>query len=177
MHARRLFFALWPAQDDAARIMAWARDAHALLGGRIMRQDTLHLTLAFLGGTGERDVQRLIQAVPGWTARIEPITLRRFGRFHGPRVVWAGPDENSRIVWLDALHQAVWSRLESMGWQPPSEAFRPHVSLLRRAGSGDMAMLGCRPPITWTPEACVLAASQPDLGGSRYQVLARMRLA
>src|SRR5690606_7323542 len=46
---RRVFFALWPDARTAAVLSGWAQDAHAMCGGRIMRPDTLHLTLAFLG--------------------------------------------------------------------------------------------------------------------------------
>lgn len=96
-HARRLFFALWPSAADAARIMAWAQQAHQLWGGRVMRQDTLHLTLAFLGETPEEQVQRLCRAAPDWPAPVRPVTLTHCGCFRGPRVVWAGPDRKSVV--------------------------------------------------------------------------------
>src|SRR3546814_3063338 len=74
--------------------MAWANDAHALCGGRVMRPETLHVTLAFLGSTPAARVAELVRAVPGWQARTGAMTLRRFGRFTGPRIVWAGPTED-----------------------------------------------------------------------------------
>lgn len=176
-HARRLFFALWPSAADAARIMAWAQQAHQLWGGRVMRQDTLHLTLAFLGETPEEQVQRLCRAAPDWPAPVRPVTLTHCGCFRGPRVVWAGPDacDPQPLAWLHALHQDLWQRLQALGWQAPHEAFRPHVSLLRKAAPADTAALR-RAPLTWAPEQCVLVASRPAQSGSYYEVLARMRL-
>ncbi|NYT58600.1 RNA 2',3'-cyclic phosphodiesterase [Alcaligenaceae bacterium] len=173
----RIFFALWPSQADAAHLMAWAHDAHAAFGGRIMRADTLHLTLAFLGATPADRVQALVQAMQSWPAPVGPIVLRRFGRFAGPRIVWAGPgeDDSDRLSWLDGLHQDLWNRLQAMGWQRPAGRFRPHVSLLRKVGPGEASALR-RPPLVWTPDQCVLVASQPSDSGSRYQVLARMPL-
>lgn len=173
----RIFFGLWPSEDDAARIMAWANDAHAAFGGRIMRADTLHLTLAFLGSTPADRVDALVQAAPSWPAPVGPIVLQRFGRFAGPRIVWAGPgaDDTGRLAWLDQLHDSLWSRLELMGWPRPKNAFRPHVSLLRKAQPGDPAVLR-RAPLAWTPAQCVLVASQPADSGSYYQVLASMPL-
>src|SRR3546814_4680206 len=81
------------------------------------------------------------------------MTLRRFGRFTGPRIVWAGPteDDEERLDWLDALHDDLWSRLEEMGWTRPDAIFRPHVSLLRKEGPGAVQTLR-RPPLAWMPD-------------------------
>jgi len=175
--ALRLFFALWPSQEDAARMMVWARYAHQLCGGRIMRQETLHLTLAFLGETPADKAQALVAAAPSWTARVGTLVLDRFGKFEGPRIVWAGPggQDGQRVEWLDALHQSVWSQLCALGWEQTPSTFRPHVSLLRRAGPCNIAELR-QPPFAWTPAECVLVASQPAEHGSCYNVLARMPL-
>ncbi|MFW7340568.1 RNA 2',3'-cyclic phosphodiesterase [Pollutimonas sp. H1-120] len=172
---QRIFFGLWPSAETAAQIMEWAHEAHALFGGRIMRPETLHLTLAFLGGTPAARVSELIQAVPDWQVRVETMVLRRLGRFAGPRIVWAGPsqDDAQSLDWLDTLHDDLWIRLEEMGWARPDMIFRPHISLLRKAGSGDVQGLR-RPPIIWTPERCVLVASTPGEGGSCYRELARL---
>ncbi|MGB6102216.1 MAG: RNA 2',3'-cyclic phosphodiesterase, partial [Pusillimonas sp.] len=145
--ALRIFFALWPSEADAAGIMAWAHDAQAAFGGRIMRADTLHLTLAFLGSTPADRVDELVRAVPSWPAPVGAIVLRRFGRFTGPRIVWAGPgaSETDRVAWLDRLHDVLWDRLRTLGWARPEGVFRPHVSLLRKAGPGEPAALR-RPP-------------------------------
>jgi 2'-5' RNA ligase len=171
----RQFFALWPSARDARAIMDWAHDAHRCCGGRIMRQDTLHITLAFLGETSSGRACQLIEAAPCWPAPVGQVTLRRFGRFAGPRIVWAGPgrDDNDRTPWLDALHDSLWGRLQAMGWNRPASVFRPHVSLLRRAGQADLSALR-RAPLAWTPEKCVLVASQPAQTGSYYKVLASM---
>jgi len=172
---QRIFFGLWPSADVAARIMEWAREAHAVCGGRIMRPENLHLTLAFLGGTPAGRVAELVRAAPHWPVRTGAVGLSRFGRFTGPRIVWAGPDRADirPADWLDALHDDLWTRLEGMGWTRPVMAFRPHVSLLRKAGAGDVQSLR-RPPIVWTPERCVLVASSPSPEGSSYRELARL---
>lgn len=176
--SRRLFFALWPAAADAARIMQWANIAHQACGGRIMRPETLHLTLAFLGNTSAEKVITLQSAAAEWPAQARAITLERFGCFQGPRVVWAGPGAQGTHAqaWLQALHDDLWMRLEAMGWQRPDTAFRPHVSLLRKASTNQTAALSAPAPLTWLPEQCMLVASTPGENGSYYEVLARMRL-
>lgn len=168
--SRRLFIGLWPDASTVEALSAWAAQAHALCGGRIMRPDTLHLTLAFLGHVDAGRVAALHEAVPGWRVRTGALGLTRFGRFKGPRIVWAGPSAQ-RIDWLDALHGDLWERLRIMGFAPPDEAFRPHVSLLRNAGPGDVSSLVVEQPIAWTPARCVLVASTPAATGSYYEVL------
>ncbi|HUG59980.1 MAG TPA: RNA 2',3'-cyclic phosphodiesterase [Candidimonas sp.] len=175
--ALRLFFGLWPSPESASNIMAWAQDAHALCGGRIMRPETLHLTLAFLGSTPADKTQQLVQAASGWTIPSGSLVLRRFGRFVGPRVVWAGPLDSSEepLPWLADAYDTLWAHLEQQGWQRPLSAFRPHVSLLRKAGPGDVGALH-RAPLVWTPEQCVLVASTPGEQGSAYKILAKLPL-
>lgn len=171
----RVFFGLWPSAETAARIMEWAHAAHALFGGRVMRPETLHLTLAFLGATPAARVAELARAAASWQVHVGPMALSRFGRFAGPRIVWAGPgqDDARHLDWLHTLHDSLWTHLEEMGWERPDMAFRPHISLLRKAEPGDVQGLQ-RPPIVWTPERCVLVASTPGEGGSFYRELARL---
>lgn len=156
--------------------MAWSEDAHALVGGRCMRVDTLHMTLAFLGNTAPDRIDALVAAVQTWPAvQLDHVVLQRFGRFVGPKVVWAGPAGGRTLhtQWLTELHDALWQRLEALGWPRPDTVFRPHVSLLRNAGDGDVSVLQ-RPELHWMPERCVLVASTPLEGKSSYRVLAQL---
>jgi 2'-5' RNA ligase len=173
---RRLFFALWPPAAALPEILHWVHDAHAVCGGRPMRPDTLHMTLAFLGAVPAEQAERLARIASAWSVCIEPLILRCFGRFPGPKIVWAGPsgEDTDCIRSLRLMHESLWSRLEALGWPRPAEGFRPHMSLLRKAGPGDIESLS-RPPLTWTPKACVLVASEPGQDGSRYRVLARLQ--
>lgn len=173
----RVFFGLWPSQETASDMLEWARDAHALCGGRMMRTDTFHLTLAFLGSTPAERVEQLIHEAPQWPAAVGELVLQRFGRFAGPRIIWAGPGQSDadRVAWLDQLYDGLWQRLQALGWDQPAATFRPHVSLLRKAGSCNVQQLH-RPPLVWRPAQCVLVASTPSEGGSNYRVLAAMPL-
>lgn len=173
----RLFFAYWPSQKTVDEITPWVQQAHALYGGRMMRPDTLHMTLAFLGAAGAEQAQALVDACAAWTLPTGDMVLSEPGRFKKPGVVWLGPDSSApgEPAWLYAAHERLWSLLEPFGWQRPESGFRPHVSLLRNAGPGELSALR-RPDVPWAPDRCVLVGSHPTPSGSRYTVLAELKL-
>lgn len=172
---RRLFFALWPDAATVDELVGWTRLAHEVCGGRQMRPDTLHLTLAFLGEVAADRIPDLISVLRVPRGPAGTLALDRFGRFRVPRIVWAGP--SAPVSWLDALHASLWRDLSRLGLRPPDEPFRPHVSLLRKAGDGDLSRFPLLRPIIWTADRLVLVASTPSQMASYYQVLGECRLA
>lgn len=172
----RLFFAYWPSASEVEEILPWARNAHALYGGRMMRADTLHMTLAFLGETAPPAISQLADACAGWRLPTGSMLLREPGCFPRAKVVWLGPAADAgSLEWLHQAHARLWACLAPLGWQPRESAFRPHVSLLRNAAPASLDRL-TGPAITWTPGRCVLVGSQPTASGSRYTELAEVPL-
>lgn len=171
----RLFFAYWPSPETAEQIVPWVRGAHALCGGRMMRTDTLHMTLAFLGSVPDDTARELAGACTGWRLPSGTIRLCVPGRFRQARVVWLGPDSSrpEELAWLHEAHRRLWEHLAAWGWSPRELVYRPHVSLLRNAGPADLAGLK-GPEICWRPQRCLLVASNPDASGSRYTALAEV---
>ncbi|NLC34840.1 MAG: RNA 2',3'-cyclic phosphodiesterase [Alcaligenaceae bacterium] len=174
----RLFFAYWPSPSKAEAMAPWVQSAHALYGGRMMRTDTLHMTLAFLGQADEAATQHLVAACQEWTLPSGSMVLREPGRFLNAKVVWLGPAaaEPASLEWLYRANEQLWAQLAPLGWSPRETAFRPHVSLLRNAGPGPLEALQ-GPTVHWTPKRCVLVGSRPTQAGSRYTVLAEIPLA
>ncbi|WP_459615900.1 RNA 2',3'-cyclic phosphodiesterase [Bordetella sp. 2513F-2] len=165
----RLFFALWPDAATAARLHDWIRAAHAACGGRPMRIDTLHITLAFLGPADPARTAQLVQATRQQSIPPGEIPIVRYGVFPRPRIVWAGPAETGQPG-LEALHDELWAWLAPLGWQRPAQPFRPHATLLRHADTA--APLPPPPgPVVWRYERYALVHSEPG-GGARYRTLA-----
>ncbi len=171
----RLFFAYWPDPEKAEEIVPWVQKAHALYGGRMMRTDTLHMTLAFLGETEDERANELVQACTEWRLPSGSMVLREPGSFSNAKVVWLGPQETApgSLAWLHEAHDTLWSLLEPFGWQRRESTFRPHVSLLRNAAPAELNALH-GPAVNWTPEKCVLVGSKPTNTGSHYTVLAEL---
>ena len=59
---RRLFFALWPDAPAAAALYRVAAESREACGGRLMRPETLHLTLAYLGRVADRCLPSVLAA-------------------------------------------------------------------------------------------------------------------
>lgn len=171
--ALRVFFALWPDGRALDGLAPWQARAHARCGGRPMRPDTLHLTLAFLGQATPGQVDALVAHTRG--DRIAPgkVLLSRYGAFPKQGIVHAAPDPDASATQaLHALNGRLWTALEALGWQREPRPFRPHVTLLRKA---DCSQLPDPPaePVPWAYRQYVLVSSEPTMGTAHYRVLAR----
>ena len=89
----RLFFALWPSAAECAALSAWHSPLRKLCGGRVMRTDTLHSTLVFLGDVEESRLEVLRLVAKGSNCRgfeLKLTTAHYWGHNH---IVYAAPDE------------------------------------------------------------------------------------
>ena len=166
----RLFFALWPDDEVRAQLVHWSRELHAVCGGRPIRLENLHLTLAFLGSVEDRRVKEVERAASEVAAHASTLVLDQPGFWKHNRIAWAGasavPGELGAMV--GELREALQrSRVDF----DPKE-FVSHVTLLRDARE-PRAMPELE-PIRWDWDGFVLVRSvtQPR---SRYEVLRSWR--
>ncbi len=155
----RLFFACWPPAGTAQALAAWAREAQRESGGRAVRPENVHLTLAFLG-----DADPAAAAAHGAAVRAPALDFMldevRF-RTH-QRILWAAPAQTPPA--LAALAQA-------LGEKRP---FAAHVTLVRHARHGRRL-----PPfaaVDWPVREFALVNSTLGSLGPSYEVLARYAL-
>jgi len=162
----RLFFALWPDERVRAQLTRWARELHAACGGRLMRSESLHLTLAFLGNVEDARVAEVERAAAAIAARAFSLKLDQPGHWKHNRIAWAGasvvPPE------LDALVADLRAALSGAHVVFDPKAFVSHVTLLRDA-SEPRAMPALQ-PIEWKPDSFALMRSVVLPRGSRYEV-------
>lgn len=164
----RLFFALWPSQSVRAHFHDWARAVHADCGGRVLRAETLHLTLAFLG---EVDPSRLdlLMALMQRTPLV-PCTLTFDHLVYevDRKILWASANHVPDA--LGATRDTLLSQWQNQGGRIEVRSFRPHVTLLRHAR--------CAPadpnpkPVIWTCDNYVLIHSVRTPRGPHYRRLA-----
>lgn len=95
--------------------------------------ETFHITLQFLGETGERDaIHRALQQVHAVPVAL---TFRGTGFFpsaKSPRVFWVGIDADQP---LQQLADRIGDALTPLGFKRDAGPFKPHLTLAR-AGSG-----------------------------------------
>lgn len=170
---RRVFFALWP--DDATRRMldALARDAHGAFGGRRMRAETLHMTLAFIGDIEAARLDALAAAAAGLDApgafamRIDQLRCWRHNR-----IVWCGPSVMPPE--LERVATELRDRLLAIDVAVEARPFAAHGTLLRNADCSRSAP-GWQ-PFDWPVRDFVLVESNLDAAGARYEVIGRWPL-
>ncbi|HEY6960545.1 MAG TPA: RNA 2',3'-cyclic phosphodiesterase [Gaiellaceae bacterium] len=130
----RLFCALQLPHEALDELAAWQHEH--LRGGRVVRRDDLHVTLAFLGTRPERDVPAVADCLRAAAAHARPVELRPL-RFRETRSV-------GMIVLDDvggaasALAAEVQERLERLGvYRRERRPWLPHVTVVRfRDGAG-----------------------------------------
>ena len=171
---RRVFLALWPGDDVATRLSGLATAAHLACGGRQMRRDTLHLTLAFLGDVAESRLAALCAAMAAVQGEAFPLRIDRLGYWAHNHIVWGGC--SSTPPQLARLAADVRDALVGAGFAHAGEAaFVPHLTLFRKARPH--AALPDFAPIDWPVAGFALVASTLSSAGPAYVQLAAWPLA
>lgn len=176
MSTRRLFFALWLDEAAAQTAHRQAEELGLRIGGRAMRADSLHLTLAFLGNVAENRQPALLKLGQSIAATTPPFALEfdRFAYWPHNRIVVA-TCRNPPAA-LPALAGALRNGLSGLGLPTDSRPFFPHLTLLRKLPTAPAdATLTTAIPLS--PKQLQLAESlaQPG-GGYRYQAFAEWPL-
>ncbi|HET6330406.1 MAG TPA: RNA 2',3'-cyclic phosphodiesterase [Holophagaceae bacterium] len=166
----RLFFALDLPGAVKARLEAWQRTQGGIW--RWAPLESLHLTLAFLGETGETQVlaARRIGAVVA--ARHGPFALRAkglggFPRDEAARVLWLGCEPSAHV---EALSTDLRRELASADLSFDAKPFKAHVTLARSPRTQLTAPFGLPTgELGWEVRALALMRSE---GGGRYAAVA-----
>lgn len=169
---QRVFFALWPQDDVRAALGAAARRMHRVLHGRRMRDENLHLTLAFLGDVDFEDYARL-QLLPSSLLVAQfGLVLDRWDCWPRNGIGWAGPSQVPAPLRDLARNLDAW--LRDQGFSLDTRPFTPHVTLVRDAQYA--AMPEPLPPIDWPVKDLALVRSLRLPRGVQYEVVRRWEL-
>ena len=169
---RRLFFALWPDDELRRALVKESRHWVRACGGRPMRAENIHLTLAFLGNVSERTARCVADAAAGVGGEAFDLPFERYGFFPRPRVFWTGPRRTPEP--LKRLVADLQAALAPCGIEPERRAYKAHLTLARKAHApkGEWNMT----PLNWRVEAFVLVESLPSPEGVSYQPIGRWPL-
>lgn len=162
----RLFFALWP--DDATRdaLNRTGKRLHQHWGGRRMRADTLHLTLAFLGSTPADRLDALVDRAHAVEGEAYELLLEQAGYWQHKHLGWLGaretPPPHAELV------ETLNAQLQAGGFPVDARPHVPHVTLLRNSDGGVVPQ--CR-AVNWPVNEFVLVKSVTECDGARYEVI------
>ena len=183
----RLFVALELPASVRDGIVAWGREALADPALRPVAPESLHITLAFLGWTAEKEVPRLsgiVEESRGPAPRIAlgaPVPRPQRGR----PGLFALPADSPGAVELQA---GLGRRLVEAGlYEPEKRPFWPHVTVARvrreERGSKRPALVsrppGALPQALLQPAVCrrlTLYRSKLQPQGAQYTPLAQVEL-
>jgi 2'-5' RNA ligase len=149
----RLFLALWPAPATRRALVGAQRHWQWPAGAVLAPADNLHLTLHFIGPVPAARVAAIAEglSLPG----------RRFALVLDSAELWTNRcavlGTHQIPPALAALHGALADRLRRLQLPVEDRAFRPHVTLARKAA-------GARPPeapepVRWAVHGHVLVQS------------------
>ena len=168
--AQRLFFALLPDAGVRERLIRLQKELEPA-GGRPVPARNLHLTVLFLGDVEVECAEAVRRISAEAAGRRFDLVLDTFGGFgrNRARTLWVGPSELPPE--LGALHQLLRRQAKCDGLRIGKEAYRPHVTLVRKADPRQRVPEKPDRGIRWTARRLALLASELLPAGSRYRVL------
>jgi len=163
---QRLFTALWPAPSLQAALAKWQGSWDWPRQAARVKTDRLHATLHFLGDVPAHRLPELASALA--------VPFESFELELGVAGVWpngvAVVEPVATPSALTELHARMGKVLSRMEIPVDARAYRPHVTLARRAHGAKPPPEG--PALRWrVDEGYVLVRSLP--GGAGYEVIAR----
>lgn len=166
----RIFFAVWPDEAVGKTLHDLAREAQKSCGGRLMRRETLHLTLAFLGDVADDRAADAKRAADAVAAPAFDMTLGQLGYWKHNRILWAGGASPQ----LAALAEALGDGLRTAGFRLDARPFVAHMTLLRDARCRETPVLA--EPVAWPVSEFVLVESRLSSAGASYEAIGRWPL-
>lgn len=169
----RVFFSLWPESAVSQALHTLATEYQPQCAARVMRADTLHMTLLFVGGVERVRLPQLMQAAGKVSVPPFGITLEKLSFWQHNRIGFV-----ASAAEVPALHQLVMALQQELlgaGFPFDQRAFSPHVTLLRNVRHALESQTIT--PIMWRIDAFALMESVTTDQGVRYQMLQRWPLA
>jgi len=131
----RLFVALEVTERQKREICALQQDVKKYIKeARPVKPAGLHLTLKFLGETGETKVEKIKKAINEAAEPLSPFQLKYggCGVFPSPgkaRILWVGLKEGTEETCL--LASRMEKKLASIGYEKEKRRYRPHLTIAR----------------------------------------------
>lgn len=165
----RVFFALWPAPSVQRRLHALAMQYQQRCEARVMRVDTLHMTLLFLGRVQRAWLPRLAEVASQVAVPRFDMVLDSLSFWPHQRIAYA--TSQAELPMLNTLVTKLRQEVAAAGFAVENRGFTPHVTLLRHVENDHMQESQVVTPILWPAESFVLVESVMTEQGASYPLL------
>jgi 2'-5' RNA ligase len=167
-NSARVFFALWPQVTIQRQLHAVAKEYQAKCNARVMRADTLHMTLQFIGNIKRSQLPKLISAAenvsssPPFKLELNTLSFWKHNRIGYATLATIEPA-------LETLAATLQHALANAGYIADNAKFSPHVTLLRNVEHA--LQMQDFPAIEWRVDSFVLVESEITEKGAHYKIL------
>jgi 2'-5' RNA ligase len=164
----RVFFALWPQAAIQRQLYNVAREYQVKCGARVMRAETLHMTLQFIGNIKRSQLPEVISAadevsaVPAFRLVLNTVLFWKHNRIGYATLATIEPA-------LETLAATLQHALANAGYIADNAKFSPHVTLLRNVEHA--LQMQDFPAIEWRVDSFVLVESEITEKGAHYKIL------
>jgi RNA 2',3'-cyclic 3'-phosphodiesterase len=173
LQSRRLFFALWPADDLRMRIETETGSLVERAGGRRTPARNLHVTVLFLGDVPAVRSEAVLAAAAETSGDAFQISFDQIETWPGSNVLCLTCRRPPSA--LAGLAEELRTRLAARTFEFRKQVFRPHITLARDLPR--MRSTESIPPLHWPVGDFVLVESNMTRSGSRYSVVRSWPLA
>lgn len=163
----RVFFALWPSCQIQQQLHTLAKQLRPQCQGRVMRAETLHMTLQFIGNIPRSQLPRIISAADKVATQPFAMQLTKTAYWKHNQIAYA--TLSSEVPLLDDLVSRLKMALAEVGVAYADQKFSPHVTLLRNAEH--KPLIQEFPPIAWQVDRFVLVESVLSEHGAQYKII------
>jgi 2'-5' RNA ligase len=165
----RVFFALWPGAEVRQALMHVGLKMHRQVQGKLTREESVHMTLLFLGETPTERLEALTRLAAGIAFEPFTLSLEQADCWKHNKIAWVAPLETPPA--LARLVSALEQRAAAQGFRFDRRPFAAHVTLLRKARCGPLDLQ--MPCIRWEVRDFALVRSELGSNGSRYSLIGR----
>lgn len=165
--AMRVFFALWPSCQIQQQLHALAKQLQPQYHGRVMRSETLHMTLQFIGNIPRNQLSKIITAADKISALRFTMQFEEIAYWKHNRIAYAKLAGDAPL--LDDLVLQLKTALSEGDIAYADQKFSPHITLLRNAEQ--KPQLQDFPPIAWQVDRFVLVESVLSDQGAHYSII------
>ena len=173
----RTFIALEVPERFRWELAGFARRLEGAVSGRFIEPDNYHVTLAFLGDVGTRDMEAAVGALEAAGAGCEPVLLRSdgLGKFGnaGDATLWLGLAQTEP---LESLAAAMREELVARDVTFDPKPFKAHITIARRACIPKRALPALPFPEPDYASTVTLFKSELDSSGATYTALQSIEL-